>query len=72
MAFIGLLGAEFGVTYSSSMPMYMVFRTLSSMFGYGNSVAVFVYSEQILYLTRSKYIIRVFPSEFAAKDKNTL
>ena len=43
--FIGVLGCMFGVSFSTSVEMYMVFRAGTAAFSYGCTIGTFVYSK---------------------------
>ncbi|XP_078493967.1 organic cation transporter protein-like [Ciona intestinalis] len=48
LTFIGVLGSMFGVTYSTSVEMYMAFRTATAAFGYGTTIGTFVYITEVV------------------------
>nr|XP_009861187.2 organic cation transporter protein-like [Ciona intestinalis] len=48
LTFIGVLGSMFGITYSTSVEMYMAFRTATAAFGYGTTLGTFVYIMEVV------------------------
>jgi len=48
LTYIAALGSSFGVTYSISVEMYIVFRALVSGFIFGTNTAIFVYGESMI------------------------
>uniref|UniRef100_H2Y1S4 Major facilitator superfamily (MFS) profile domain-containing protein n=1 Tax=Ciona intestinalis TaxID=7719 RepID=H2Y1S4_CIOIN len=48
LTFIGVLGSMFGVTYSLSVEMYIVFRTATAAFAFGTKIAAFVYITEMV------------------------
>jgi len=48
LCIFGTIGSMLGITFSTSMPMYMVFRILSAIFGYGSTIGTFTYLLEVV------------------------